>query len=90
VLKPKHSAFYQTPLDLLLRHLGTRRLILTGLATNSCVLCTANDAHMRDLQLAVPPDGCAAETAARHTHALKHMETMLRADLSPVAKVSFP
>lgn len=89
VLKPKHSAFYQTPLDLLLRHLGIRKLILTGLATNSCILCTANDAHMRDLNLAVPRDGCAAETAARHNNALKHMETMLQADLSPVAKLRF-
>jgi nicotinamidase-related amidase len=38
VLKPKHSAFYQTPLDILLKHLGARRLILIGLCTNSCVV----------------------------------------------------
>ena len=30
VLKPKHSAFYQTPLELLLKHFGTERLILSG------------------------------------------------------------
>lgn len=35
VLKPKHSGFYQTPLELLLKHLGSERLILTGVSTNS-------------------------------------------------------
>jgi len=60
VLKPKHSGFYQTPLELLLKHFGTKRLILTGLSTNSCVLFTASDAYMRDLQLIVPRDCVAA------------------------------
>src|SRR3984893_15171308 len=41
VLKPMHSAFYQSPLDVLLRHLGVSTLILGGLASNSCILCTA-------------------------------------------------
>src|SRR3977135_4047478 len=44
VLKPMHSAFYQTPLEVLLRYLGTSSLIVCGLATNSCVVCTAHDA----------------------------------------------
>ena len=42
VLKPKHSAFYSTTLDVLLRYLGARRLIITGIAANICVLFTAN------------------------------------------------
>ena len=58
VLKPKHSGFYQTPLELLLKHLGATRLILTGVSTNSCVLFTANDAYMRDLELIVPTVLC--------------------------------
>jgi nicotinamidase-related amidase len=82
VLKPKHSAFYQTPLDLLLRYLGAQRLILTGLATNSCIISTAADAHMRDLSLAVPSDGCAAETARAHRHSLNLMVDALSADIS--------
>ena len=41
VLKPMHSAFFQTPLELLLRHLGASSIILAGIATNSCILCTA-------------------------------------------------
>ena len=51
VLKPKHSGFYSTTLHLLLTHLGTKNLILTGIAGNNCVLFTANDAYMRDFKL---------------------------------------
>ena len=37
ILKPKHSAFYATPLDLLLRSLRIRRLVLCGVAGDGCV-----------------------------------------------------
>ncbi|MCU1304512.1 MAG: isochorismatase hydrolase [Candidatus Sulfotelmatobacter sp.] len=47
VLKPTHAEFFKTPLDLLLRHLGASFIILAGIATNSCILCTAH-AKMRD------------------------------------------
>src|SRR5918998_4194662 len=42
VLKPKHSGFYSTTLSLLLTHLTTTNVILTGIAGNNCVLFTAN------------------------------------------------
>lgn len=76
VLKPMHSAFYQTPLDLLLRDLGASSIILSGLATNSCILCTAHDANMRDFKIIVPPDCCAARTAREHKQALQHISAM--------------
>ncbi|MGI9070274.1 MAG: cysteine hydrolase family protein [Bryobacteraceae bacterium] len=82
VLKPKHSAFYQTPLDLLLKHLGAERLILTGVSTNSCVLFTAGDAYMRDLELIVPNDCSAACNAHEHNVAMEQMKCMLKADVS--------
>ena len=44
VLKPMHSGFYSTTLELLLRHLEAKTLILCGIAGNNCVLFTANDA----------------------------------------------
>jgi nicotinamidase-related amidase len=53
VLKPMHSGFYQTPLDVLLRHLRCRSIVVAGLTTNSCILCTAHDANMRDLDLTI-------------------------------------
>jgi nicotinamidase-related amidase len=89
VLKPKHSAFYQTPLDLLLKHLGAQRLIVTGVSTNSCVLFTAADAYMRDLQLMVPEDCAAACNAHEHNTALEQMKCMLKADVSPSTEIDF-
>ena len=76
VLKPMHSAFYQTPLDLLLRELGASSIILSGLATNSCILCTAHDANMRNLKVIVPNDCCTARTAREHKQALEHIGAM--------------
>jgi nicotinamidase-related amidase len=49
VLKPMHSAFYMTPLEVLLQHLQVETLILTGLTSNSCITVTAQDANMRGL-----------------------------------------
>jgi nicotinamidase-related amidase len=79
VLKPKHSGFYSTSLDLLLRALGAETLILTGIATNICVLFTANDAYVRDYQLWVPSDCCAANQAADHAAAIKLIQQVLKA-----------
>lgn len=89
VLKPKHSGFYQTPLEILLKHLGAERLILTGLSTNSCVLFTANDAYMRDLQLVVPPDCVAACSAKEHESALEEMKIMMKAELTLSTAIEF-
>jgi nicotinamidase-related amidase len=87
VLKPKHSAFYATPLELLLRHLRVQRLIITGVAGDSCVLYTASDAYMRDFQLVVPADCTASLSARDNTAALAHMERMLKADIRPSAEL---
>ncbi len=87
ILKPKHSAFYQTPLELLLKHFGSERLILAGVSTNSCVMFTANDAYMRDLSLVVPQDCVAACNQDEHCFALDHMRYMLKADISLSASI---
>ena len=78
VLKPRHSAFFATPLDLLLRDMGVQNLVLTGLATDMCVHFTAVDAFMHGYRLWVPGDCVAAETPAAQQAALQHMERTLR------------
>ncbi len=83
VLKPKHSGFYSTTLDVLLQYLGVRTVILTGLATNICVLFTANDAFMRDYHLVVPEDCVAAVDQDDHAHALAQIRTLMKADMTP-------
>jgi nicotinamidase-related amidase len=80
VLKPMHSAFYQTPLDVLLRYLGANTLILCGLATNSCIVCTAHDANMRELGLIVPSDCSASRTPTEHKEAIEHIRVMTKAN----------
>ncbi|MCU1232376.1 MAG: isochorismatase hydrolase [Candidatus Solibacter sp.] len=79
VLKPMHSAFYQTPLEVLLRYVGASTLILCGLATNSCIVCTAHDANMRDFRLFVPSDCSAARSAKEHQQAIEHIKEMAHA-----------
>jgi nicotinamidase-related amidase len=83
VLKPKHSGFYATSLDLLLRHLQVHTVILTGLTGDICVLFTANDAYMRDVHLVVPADCVASEDPDENRHALRHMRRVLKADARP-------
>lgn len=70
ILKPKHSAFMATALPVLLTQLGVRRLVLAGIAADSCVLATAQDAHMREYTQWVPSDCVAAISPARKDTAL--------------------
>lgn len=83
VLKPKHSGFYSTTLELLLEYLEVRRVILTGVAGNICVLFTANDAYLRDLRVIVPADCVASNTQAENDAALEVMRKILKADIRP-------
>jgi len=83
VLKPKHSGFFSTTLDILLEYLGVKAVILTGLAGNICVLFTANDAYMRDLALIVPRDCVASNTTEENRNALDQMAKVLKADIRP-------
>jgi nicotinamidase-related amidase len=89
VLKPKHSAFYSTSLSVLLECLGTRTLILTGIASNICVLFTANDAYMRDYKIQIPSDCVCANTESENYNALSQSEKLLKADIRPSSKITF-
>jgi nicotinamidase-related amidase len=83
VMKPKNSAFYATTLETLLLYLKTKRLILTGISTDSCILFTANDAYVRDLELYIPPDCVAAGNPTHTEQALAYMQRVLKADITP-------
>lgn len=87
VLKPKHSAFLCTVLPAILGDLKIDHLVLTGIATDSCVLMTAQDAHMRQYEVVVPSDCVAAQTAARSAAALKLMRDSMKLDTSPASAV---
>ena len=89
VLKPKHSAFYGTTLDTLLKFLDIDTVILTGVAANICVLFSANDAYMRDYRLVVPRDCTVSNTRAENAYALTQMKTILKADTRPSTSIRF-
>src|SRR6476646_2211833 len=90
VLKPKHSGFFSTTLATLLRYLGAKKLILTGIAGNFCVLFTANDAYMRDYDLIVPSDCTVSNTATENRQALGLMRKFLKADTRASTKLRLP
>ena len=89
VLKPKHSGFQFTTLDVLLQYLGAETLVLTGVAGNFCVLFTAHDAYMRDFHLVVPRDCVASQTPDDDRYALEHMATVTKADTRPSSDIDF-
>jgi nicotinamidase-related amidase len=89
MFKPRHSAFFGTPLQSLLEQLGIRRLVLTGTTSHQCVLFTAMDAHVREYELIVPPDCVGATSRAETRHALFIAQRALGARTLPSARIRF-
>jgi nicotinamidase-related amidase len=83
ILKPRHSAFYASPLELLLAEMETRELVVCGLATDMCVQLTAGDAFLREFAVWVPADCTAAESAEAKEASLAYMESVLKCDTRP-------
>lgn len=73
LLKPRHSAFFETPLPSLLAHLHVRRVVVCGIATDSCVLATVLDAHVRGLTSIVPVGTTASQSQERTDRTLTHL-----------------
>lgn len=84
ILKPRHSAFHQTALHFILESRGIRRLLVTGVSTEACVLATALDARMLEIDVAVVADCVAASSAQRHRDGL----SVLRHCDFPVVRAS--
>jgi nicotinamidase-related amidase len=89
VLKAKHSGFYHTQLDLLIDYLQVKTIVLAGFATDICVLFTASDAYMRDLEIIVPADCSAAALVEHHESALDHMSRVLHARTTESDEIDF-
>jgi nicotinamidase-related amidase len=89
VLKPKHSGFFSTTLDILLDYLEARTLILTGLTGDICVLFTAHDAYMRDFNLVIPSDCVASTDPSENEYTLRKMASLMDADIRPSSEIDF-
>lgn len=83
-IKPKHSAFFQTPLQSLLLELGKKDLILAGLAGDICILFTAKDAYMYEYPLQVPENCIASNEKQGNEYALYLMRSVMDAKTDPV------
>lgn len=84
LIKPKHSAFFQTPLQSLLEELGRRRLIMAGIAGDICLLFTGQDAYMQNYKMRIPKNCMASESTAGNDHALALMKEVMNADIEPI------
>jgi len=89
VLKPKHSGFFDTTLDTLLGTLGIRRVIVTGIAGNICVLFTANDAYMREFKIYAPADCIVSNTPTDNAYALQQIGTLLKGEVAESTRLLF-
>jgi len=78
ILKPSQSAFLATPLDLLLRHLKAERVLITGVASDQCILATALGARMKSFEVVIPKDCVATQGVARNRAVLKQFEEVHR------------
>jgi nicotinamidase-related amidase len=87
VVKARHSIFYETPLEYLLRDGGIEELILIGQVTEQCILYSALDAYIRHFTVHVPPDAVAHIHEDLARAALKMMEINMDADLSPAREL---
>lgn len=78
VEKVTYSAFYMSRLEWVLRRCGVTRLLACGIVTNGGVASTVREAHVRDFDVTVLEDGCAAFTAAMHATAIDALRPVCR------------
>ncbi|MEW9675336.1 isochorismatase family cysteine hydrolase [Lentibacillus sp. L22] len=83
-IKPKHSAFFQTPLHTLLNQLKKTHLIMSGIAGDICILFSAKDAHMYDYSLHIPENCMASNEKQGNEYALYLMRTVMNANTEPI------
>jgi nicotinamidase-related amidase len=86
VVKARHSIFYETQLEYLLRQEEIERIVLVGQVTEQCILYSALDAYVRHFAVAVPPDAVAAIHENLADAAVRMMERNMRADIAAAAE----
>jgi nicotinamidase-related amidase len=79
IVKARHSIFYETPLEYMLRQQGVEKLVLVGQVTEQCILYSALDAYIRHMEVVVPRDAVAHIHEDLADAALRMMEVNMRA-----------
>lgn len=81
LIKPQHSAFFQTPLLSLLTELDKDHLILAGVAGDICILFTAQDAYMHQMEIHIPSNCMTSEVKENNDYALYLMQSVMKANI---------
>ena len=89
VVKARHSIFYETPFGYLLRQQGIDEIVMTGQATEQCILYSALDAHIRHIPVIVPREAVAHIHEDLAEAALRMMEINMDADVVGADDVRF-
>ncbi len=89
VIKARHSIFYGTQMEYLLRQEGIGRIVLLGQVTEQCILYSALDAYVRHFEVVVAPDAVAHIHEDLARAALRMMEINMRAQLVDASHVAF-
>jgi nicotinamidase-related amidase len=86
LMKVRHSAFYSTPLEYVLRQSNAKKVVLTGQVTEQCILYSALDAYVRHFTVCVPRDGVAHIDAELGDAALRMMQRNMHAEIVTTAQ----
>jgi|SRR5947209_7756180 len=87
VAKARHSAFYETQLEYILRQEEIDRVVLTGQVTEQCILYSALDAYVRHFGVVVPRDACAPIHDDLAEAALRMMQINMSAEVVDAGSV---
>jgi nicotinamidase-related amidase len=87
VVKARHSAFYETPLEYLLDQMGVERLVLSGQVAEQCILYSALDAYVRHFDVVIATDAVAAIYDELGKAALEMIERNMSAELTMAVEV---
>ncbi len=82
LVKARHSIFYETQLDYLLRDQAIDRIILIGQVTEQCILYSALDGYVRHYSIVIPRDAVAHIHQDLADAALRMMETNMAAEIT--------
>jgi nicotinamidase-related amidase len=85
IVKARHSIFYETPLEYMLRQKEIGRLVLVGQVTEQCILYSALDAYIRHFDVVVPRDAVAHIHEDLADAALRMMEINMGAEIIDAA-----
>jgi nicotinamidase-related amidase len=86
VQKVRHSAFYSSSLDHLLRIKGVETVIMAGQVTEQCILYSALDAYVRGFDIRIPQDAVVPIEPELGDAAIKMMEANMSAEVVAAAE----